>query len=352
MSLIERGEWPRALTIGGLRIEPATVLAPMEGLSDMAFRTMIRDLGGCGLVVTEFVNASALTRGTRRALRMSAIGGHEHPIAVQIYGRQPDEMAESARRCEALGADIIDINMGCPSKAVTRHRSGVALMREPALALEIVKRVRAAISIPLSVKMRLGWDRETINAPELAHAFEGEGVDAVIVHGRTRADFFRGKASWEGIGDVKAAVRIPVIGNGDITRVEDALEGVRLSGVDAVMVGRGVLKDPWLLRRIGEAFAGREPSSPSLRERRRLMIHYFDLILEQFDYRRAALGKIKKVTGLFTEGVPDAAELRDQVLHTDSIAEAYAAVHRFFDRLEASEGKTSARVSPSFHPSN
>lgn len=320
--------------IRDVRIEPATVLAPMEAITDAPFRALMRSLGGCGLVVTEFISAKLLSLQTDRALQMAAIAHDAHPVAIQIYGRDPHLMAESARLCESLGADIVDINMGCPSKAVTSGCAGVALMREPALAREIVAAVRRAIHIPLTVKMRLGWDHSSRNAPAMARMCQEEGVEAVTVHGRTRADLYRGHADWERIGEVKAAVRIPVIGNGDICSVADALEVFRIAGVDGVMAGRGALKNPWLFRQIGEALRGEPLFEPTLLQRRDHLLHYFALIQQQIPYPPAALGKLKKVTGLFTDGLAFASELRYDVLHSHTVEEAEAAVYRFFEGLE------------------
>lgn len=320
--------------IRDVRIEPATVLAPMEAITDAPFRALMRSLGGCGLVVTEFISAKLLSMQTDKALQMAAIAHDAHPVAIQIYGRDPHLMAESARLCESLGADIVDINMGCPSKAVTSGCAGVALMREPALAREIVAAVRRAIHIPLTVKMRLGWDHSSRNAPAMAHMCQEEGVEAVTVHGRTRADLYRGHADWERIGEVKAAVRIPVIGNGDICSVADALEVFRVAGVDGVMAGRGALKNPWLFRQIGEALRGEPLFEPTLLQRRDHLLHYFALIQQQIPYPPAALGKLKKVTGLFTDGLAFASDLRYEVLHSHTVQDAEAAVYRFFEGLE------------------
>jgi tRNA-dihydrouridine synthase B len=316
-------------------IDPCTVLAPMEGVTDAPFRAMIRAMGGCGLVVTEFVSAHELSRQTRRAVQAAHIAHDTHPVSIQIYGRDPALMADSARLCEELGADIIDINMGCPSKAVTSGCAGVALMREPGLAREIVRQVRAAVRVPLTVKMRLGWDHRSRNAPDLARMCQEEGAEAIAVHGRTKADLYSGHADWEAIGQVKDAVRIPVIGNGDIRSVADALECFRLSGVDGVMAGRGTLRNPWLLLQIGQALRGGPVYEPTLAERRRHLLDYYALICRQLDRPIAQLGKMKKVTGHFTTGVPYADELRQEVFHSESVLEAIDAVNRFFDRMEA-----------------
>lgn len=325
----------KAFYIRHIRIDPPTALAPMEAITDAPFRALVRSMGGCGLVVTEFVSAKQLSIQSSRALQLAAIAHDSHPVSIQIYGRDPREMAVSAQLCESLGADLVDINMGCPSKAVTSGCAGVALMREPRLAQEIVRSVRKAISIPLTVKMRLGWDHQSINAPDLAHMCQEEGAEAITVHGRTRSDLYRGKANWERIGEVKARLSVPVFGNGDICSVADALTVMRVAGVDGVMAGRGVVKNPWLLRQIGEALRGEPVFHPSLEARRDQLLAYFALIQQQIPYPPAALGKMKKVTGLFTDGMAFASELRFAVLHSNTVEEAIDAVHRFFGRMQS-----------------
>lgn len=325
---------PSSFYIRHVHINPATLLAPMEAITDAPFRALVRSMGGCGLVVTEFVSAKQLSIQSSKALQMAAIAHDSRPVSIQIYGRDPREMAVSAQICESLGADIVDINMGCPSKAVTSGCAGVALMREPALALSIVRAVRKAISIPLTVKMRLGWDHQSINAPELAYGCQEEGAEAITVHGRTRADLYKGKANWARIGEVKSRLRVPVIGNGDICTASDALECMRVAGVDGVMAGRGVVKNPWLLRQIGQALRGEPVFQPSLMARRDQLLAYFALIQTQIPFPPAALGKMKKVTGLFTDGMTFASELRYAVLHSTTVPEAIDSVHTFFERMQ------------------
>jgi len=325
--------------IGDIAIDPPTVLAPMEGLTDGVFRGMIRSMGGCGLVVTEFIHARQLSLQTHRAMQRAEIADDGHPVAIQIYGHDPEALAQSAELCQQLGADLVDINMGCPSKAVTRHCSGVALMRNPRLARSIIRAVRSAITIPLTVKMRLGWDHTDRNARDIAYMCQEEGVDAVSVHGRTRADLYKGKADWEAIGEVKQAVRIPVIGNGDVQSAEDALTLRRIAGVDGIMAGRGVLRNPWLLRQISEALAGKPIYQPNLAERREKLLAYYTRIQQQIPHPGSALGKMKKVAGIFTDGQWYAKQLRYELLHARSVAEAEAAVHRFFDEMEVLEAK-------------
>lgn len=321
------------LQLGSVVVNPPTILAPMEAITDAPFRQLVRSLGGCGLVVTEFVHSRALAEQTAKAVRMADIQFDTHPVSIQIYGRDPILMARSALLAQELGADIVDINMGCPSKAVTSGCAGVALMREPQLARTIVREVMRVMRVPLTVKMRLGWDAQSRNAPDLAWAFQEEGVSAITVHGRTRADLYRGHADWQAIGEVKARVRIPVIGNGDVCSVPDALEMLRRSGADAVMAGRGVLKNPWLLLQISQALRGEPVLHPSLDVRKAHLLRYFGIIQEQIPHSTAALGKMKKVAGIFTDGLAFAADFRDTILHARSVEEALEAVETYFARL-------------------
>lgn len=322
--------------IGKVRLEHRTVLAPMEGITDKSFRAFIREMGGCGLVVTEFVSSENLTRNVRQALQMAEVVPGEHPVSIQIYGRDLARMAESAQIAEELGADVVDINMGCPSKAVTGSSCGVALMKEPRLAISLVRACRAALSprVPLTVKMRLGWDHTSINAPELARACQEEGAAMVVVHGRTRADGYRGRADWVRIGEVKRRLSIPLVVNGDILTIQDAFDALTQSGADAVMVGRGTMRNPWLLRQIDEALRGEVVYEPTLVQRRDALLRYYEIIQSQMFSPMGALGKMKKVASFFTANIPRGDEVRSGIHHAETIEAAREAVHRYFEQLE------------------
>lgn len=321
--------------VGPVRISPACVLAPMEGITDRPFRALIRGLGGCGLTVTEFVSSEAMSRQVAKAWKMAELSPDEHPVSIQIYGRDPVRMAESAKYCQDLGADIVDMNLGCPSKAVTSGCAGSALMRDPPLAQRIFAAVRAAITVPMTVKMRLGWDRDCLNAPEVARIAQEEGASMVTVHGRTRADAYKGVADWKAVGEVKASLKIPVLVNGDILTVEDAVRALDESGADGVMVGRGTMRDPWIMRSIADHFAGRPAYEPTLDERRTVLLHYFDMMTEASPINpdRYALGKMKKVTGYFTRGLPYGARLRELVYAATTTQGACEAVTHYFELL-------------------
>ncbi len=244
-------------------------------------------------------------------------------------------MGRAAAFCQDVGADIVDLNLGCPSKSVTSGCAGSALMKSPALAGEIFDAVSAAINIPFSVKMRLGWCENSLNAVEIAQRAEQAGAGMIAVHGRTRMQMYKGAADWLGVAPVKRAVRVPVLVNGDILTVEDALRALQSSGADGVMVGRGTMRDPWLLRRIADTLAGNTPYSPSFAARRDVLLEYFERMRQETpNASRRALGRMKKVTGYFTRGLPYGFELRQEIYHSHEVERVYAAVQGYFERLE------------------
>ena len=334
--------------VGPLRIDPPTALAPMEGITDRPFRTLIRSLGGCGLTVTEFIRSDHLAKHDKRAWATAELDPAEHPVSIQIYGRSPELMARAAVQCQEIGADIVDLNLGCPSKRVTGGCSGSALMREPELARQMFEAVAAVVDIPMTVKMRLGWDHDTRNAPLIARMAQDAGAQMVAVHGRTRMQMYTGVADWRRVRETVEAVQIPVLVNGDILTVEDGLKALEDSGAAGVMVGRGTMRDPWILRRISDRLAGRTPYRPPLADREAVLLRYFEMIRvdaeatagrgrrgRRADPVRRAVGRMKKVTGYFTRGLPYGAEVRDTIFHSFEIAPIYDAVRAYFARLAA-----------------
>lgn len=302
------------IRVGPVTIDPPVALAPMEGVTDRAFRAAIRELGGCGLTVTEFVSSEGMTREVEDAWRMAELDPDEHPVSIQIYGRDPARMAAAARACQQLGADIIDINFGCPSKRVTGGCSGSALMREPDTARRILDAVYAAIDVPMTVKMRLGWDLDSINAPEIAASAEAAGAAMITVHGRTRACGYSGHARWDEVAAVKRAVSVPVLVNGDIVDPASARAALAASGADGVMVGRAVMTDPWAIARIAADLTGAaQPQRPSPAARRHVVDRYLDRVAAEGRDDRRAMAKVRRVVGYLAKGTPQAARLRQQL---------------------------------------
>ncbi len=326
---------PALLRIGRVEVSPATVLAPMAGITDTLFRRLIRELGGCGLIMTEFSSSHGIVNAVRaggrgRTLKYLAFEPDEHPIAAQLFGADPTVMAEAARQCEALGFDLVDINLGCPARKVCRSNGGSGLLRDLPLVERILRAVRAAIRIPLTVKARAGWSAEEIVAVPLARLAEDCGVEAFALHPRTREQGFAGRADWRLIGEVKAAVRIPVIGNGDVFTPEDAARMVAQTGCDAVMIGRAAASNPWIFRQIAQYLAAGRYQQPTEADRYRMMRRYYALLLERQEPE--AVGKMKQFAGYFTHGVRNGARLRAAVYRAREGAEILDLVDAFFAR--------------------
>lgn len=317
------------LTLRKLTVSPPLLLAPMAGITDRDFRLLIRRLGGCGLVAMEFISAEGLLRRNPSTLRMLHFVDEERPISIQIYGSDPARMAEAARQVEAMGADVCDINMGCPANKVLKGCAGAALTGDLPLAGAIVRAVRAAISLPLTVKFRLGLRPQALTYLELGRILEGEGADAVTLHGRTASQQFSGQADWSHIARLKEELSIPVIGNGDVRCADDAVRMFRSTGCDGVMIGRASLTNPWIFRQAAALLEGREllPASPD--ERRTLMLDHFREVIARED-ERTALHKLKTFTGWYTHGLPDGRLLRRRLNDLPSAAAVIEAVEGFF----------------------
>ena len=364
-----------SLQIGSVRISPATVLAPMAGVTDTVFRRFIRNLGGCGLIMTEFTSADGVLRAKdQKAKRYLHFYEDEHPISAQLFGSDPRVMAEAARIVEGLGFDLVDLNLGCPAKKVVKCNGGSGLLRDLPRIRGIFEAVRAAVKIPFTVKFRAGWNDEEIVCVELAKMAEDCGLCAVALHARTREQGYSGNARWEWIAAVKDAVKIPVIGNGDIRTPEDACAMVAATGCDAVMIGRTAPANPWIFRQI-EQFCGNsrfaasaknntawasgglagtgilarpvahgsttvEPKlydEPSEADRYEMIRTYFSMLIEE--ELPDATGKMKQFASWFTHGVPGGAGLRKAIYESKTAPEILTRVEEFFEaRLACGAG--------------
>ena len=329
-----------------LAIRPATVLAPMAGVTDTLFRRVIRGLGGCGLLMTEFTSSEGITRSARKTLRYLFFQPDEHPITAQLFGAHPQVMAEAARMVEDHGFDAVDINLGCPAKKVVKC-GGSGLLRDLELLGEIFRAVRAAVRIPLTIKLRAGWDENSIVAVEVAKLGQSEGVEGVAVHPRTRVQGYSGRADWRIIAAVKQAVQIPVIGNGDIQTPEDASRMVAETGCDAVMIGRAAATNPWIFAQMAEYRETGAYRHPSDADRHRLLSGYYREI--QLADQPDAIGKMKQFACWFTHGVGNGSELRRTVHLARTPAEVLDAVERFFQSPGAVGNGTSASEEPAEH---
>jgi tRNA-dihydrouridine synthase B len=348
-------DFPASFSIGNVRIAPATVLAPMAGVTDTVFRRFIKNLGGCGLIMTEFTSADGVLRDQRVRGRYLHFYGDEHPISAQLFGSSPKVLADAARLVEDLGFDVVDLNLGCPAKKVVKCNGGSGLLRDLPLIRQIFEAVRAAVKIPFTVKFRAGWSDDEIVCVELARMAESCGLGAVALHARTREQGYSGTARWEWIASVKQAVKIPVIGNGDIRSPEDACAIVAQTGCDAVMIGRMAPANPWIFRQIEQyvngatgvparpaeqsaavlsGAASKPYDEPNETDRYQMIRTYFQMLLEE--EMPGTEGKMKQFASWFTHGIPGGAALRKAIYEARSGAEILGRVEEFFEsRMQA-----------------
>ena len=331
------------LKLGAATIDPPLILAPMAGITDHLYRLMLRRIGGVGLVTMEFISSEAITRGNARQLRKMLFSEDERPISIQIYGSDAERMGAAAEIVEELAPDVCDINMGCPANKVLKGCAGAALMGDLPLARAIVRKVRSRLSIPLTVKFRLGLDETRENYLDLGKMCEEEGVAAVAMHARTARQMYTGRADRGRVAELKRHLSIPVIGNGDIETPEDVLTMFRETGCDAVMAGRGTMKNPWLFRQAADLLAGHPPRPAALEERRSLMLGHFDAI-ERACESREVLHKLRTMTGWYTRGLPDGRALRLRISELSTPADFREAVAEFFADLAESSGSAAPQL--------
>ena len=321
--------------LGNIRVDPPLWLAPMAGVTDRDFRLIVRRIGGVGVVSMEFISSKAIVNGNKKTRELMYFSEEERPLAIQIYGSDPIAMREAAIVVQELGADICDINMGCPANKVLKGCAGAALMGDPKLAETIIRTVRDAISIPLTVKFRLGLDDCRRNYLDLGRICEANGVQAVAMHARTARQMFSGEADWSHLIQLKQTLSIPVIGNGDVRDPEDALRLLAETGCDGVMVGRGATRNPWIFRQIAarlseSGISGSGVTEPTLEERRDLVLGHFRMVAER-EPSTFALHKLRKFTGWYTHGLPNGRRLRQDINQIPDVESFLATVEAFFD---------------------
>ena len=343
------------MKIGNVDLPSPFVVAPMAGMTDTAFRRLVKRHGGCGLVVTEMVSSEGLVRGIDRTLEYAEYTEEERPVSIQIFGGDPAKMAAAAQIVEGMGADIVDVNMGCPVPKIAKHSAGCSLMREPAHAASVIDAMTRAVKIPVTVKMRAGWSDASRNAPDLARRVQDAGAAAVTIHGRTAEQSYKGLADWDLVADVASRLDIPVLGSGDCIEPQQVID--RMQAISGVLVGRGVLRNPWILAQAADIAAGREPRQVTMAARGQFLLDYIELLRservnETKGFRHVAPGtadrpetaqpptargrerwvinKIRALCSWYSKGFDGGSQFRVRVNSCDSIPQLHDIVAEFF----------------------
>src|SRR5947209_1118981 len=324
------------MKIGTVDLASPLAIAPMAGMTDTAFRRLVKRHGGCGLVVTEMVSAEGLVRGIDRTLEYAEYTEEERPISIQIFGGDPEKMAAAAQIVEGMGADIVDINMGCPVPKIAKHNAGCSLMREPAHAASVIGAMAKAVKIPVTVKMRAGWNDADRNAPDLARRVEDAGAAAVAVHGRTAAQSYSGSADWDLVARIADEIAVPVFGSGDCVEPQQVVDKLR-DGVEGVLVGRGVLRNPWILAQAEDMAAGRPPRIIAPEQRARFLLDYIELLQQErvddarvTSHDRWVINKVRALATYYTKGFENGSHLRTAINAVQTLDALRALVAGFF----------------------
>jgi tRNA-dihydrouridine synthase B len=324
------------MKIGSVNLASPYAIAPMAGMTDTAFRRLVKRHGGCGLVVTEMVSAEGLIRGIDRTLEYAEYTEEERPISIQIFGGDPDKMAAAAQIVEGMGADIVDVNMGCPVPKIAKHNAGCSLMREPDHAATVIAAMAKAVKIPVTVKMRAGWNDDERNAPALAKMVEDAGASAIAVHGRTASQSYSGSADWDLVARIANDLTIPVFGSGDCIEPEQVVDRLQ-SGVEGVLVGRGVLRNPWILAQAMDLAAGRPPRVVTLEDRGNFLLEYIDLLVQErvddarkLTHDRWVVNKVRALGSWYTKGLENGSHLRTSINAAPSLDALRQIIAEFF----------------------
>jgi tRNA-dihydrouridine synthase B len=324
----------KAFKIRDIEINPPLILSPMAGVTDVSFRRLLKRCGGVGLSVSEFISVEGLTRSNPKSKRQMRFYEDERPFAAQIFGGQPERMRMAAEMAEEVGADILDVNCGCPAPKVVKHGGGSGLLKDHPRLETILTEIKKAIKIPLTVKIRAGYFDHTINAVETAKLAEACGAEHIALHGRTKEQGYRGLANWDLVRQIKEVVKVPVSGSGDVTTIEGAFARFAETGCDGVLIGRGAMANPWIFRQIDDAAHGREIFQPTLADKRNLLLEYFDMLREDMP-ETPAINRMKQLAGQFTRGLQGGALFRTSVYHSHSVDEILGRIEEYFEAIAA-----------------